>query len=206
MFLLSIFLVGLLAVSAVSAADNATDDIVSATDDNEVTAVENNETLGLDESDVLAVDESNNPILQSDINSTVEVLSASDVSQVKSDVVLGAVNLDSAQADPVLKAKKVKTVKMNVKYKWITKKVGQYKIKARLWKVIFAGDYVNYLDIFLYKNGKQIKKGAFLSTYQYKENGRWKWWPKWRHGGVNNPYHRYINYYPIKTIKVKFRC
>ena len=205
-FLLSIFLVGLLAISAVSAADNATDDIVSASDDTEIIGVENNnDTLNSDESNVLMADESNDQILQSNVNSTVEVLGASDDSPVKSDEVLGAINPDSAQADPVLKAKKVKTVKMNVKYKWTTKKIGNYKITARLWKVRYAYGYMTYLDIHLYKNGKQLKKSAYLSKYQYKENGRWKWWPNWRHGGTYNPFHRYINCVPIRAFALKFR-
>lgn len=204
----SIFLVSLLAISAVSAAENATDDVVSASDDNEVISVEENQdALNSDESDVLKVDASDDePILQSGLNTTVEVLSASNGSQINNNEVLGAVNQDSPKAEPVLKAyKTTKIVKMNVKYKWTTKKIGKFKIKARLWKVRYAYGYTNYLDIILYKNGKQLKCNSYASKYQYKSNGKWKWWSRWRHGGVNHAYHRYINDYPIKAFKVKFR-
>lgn len=205
--LISILLVSLLAISAVSAAENATDNIVSASDENEVISVDDaQDELSSDESDVLKANSTNDEqILQSSVASTVEVSSASEVSKVKTGDVLGAASPDTSQAEPVLKAKKTKTVKMNVKYKWTTKKVGKYKIKARLWKVRYAYGYTNYLDIILYKNGKQLRCNYYISKYQYKENGRWKWWPKWRHGGVNHAYHRYINNHPIKTIKVKFR-
>lgn len=214
--LLSIFLVSLLAISAVSAADNSTDDIVSISDDNEVSTVDNSKdainsdesnVLRAEESDVLSVDElSEGHILKSSINSNVEVLSATNTPEIKSNDVLGAINPDSPETEPVLKAKKVKTIKMNVKYsKWTTKKVGKYKIKARLWRVTYMRGYTNYLDIILYKNGKQLSCGSYLSKYQYKKNGKLKWWPKWRHGGANHVYHRYINDYPIKAIKVKFR-
>lgn len=204
-FLLSIFLVGLLAISVVSAAENATEDIVSMSDDNNTMGVENNhDGLNSKESDVLKADLSKDaPVLQSCIRGTVEVLSASEASKISNDV-LGAANPDSSQAGPVLKANKVKTVTMNVKYKWTTKKVGNYKIKARLWKVFYMGRYVNYLDIEVFKNGKRLGPNKYLSKYQYKVNGKWKWWPKWRHGGVDHSYHRYINSCPIKAIKVKF--
>ena len=210
---LLIVLVGILAVSSVSAADNATDDIVSISDDEAVSVEDTQNTSDSDESNVLKSEEetvlnadesSEGQILQSSVNNTVEVLSASNVS-VKTNDVLGAVNPDSPNADPVLKVKKLKTVKMKVKYKWTTKKIGKYKIKARLWRVTYMGGYVNYLDIILYKYGKQVKRSAYLSKYLYKENGRWKWWSKWRHGGADHVYHRYINIHPIKMIKVKFR-
>lgn len=205
--LLSIFLVSLLAISAVSAADNATDDVIGLSNDNDTISVENNGENGADDNEyVLKADASDEElILRSSVASTVEVLSASEASQKNIGDVLGAVNPDSAQAEPVLKAHKTKTIQMKVKYKWTTKKVGKYKIKARLWKVTFGGGYTNYLDIILYKNGKQLPCKSYVSKYQYKENGKWKWWPKWRHGGVNHSYHRYINGHPIKTIKVKFK-
>ncbi len=206
LILLSIVLVGLLAVSSVAAAENATEDIVSVSDDNETIALENdcNES-GSDESDVLKAAESDeNQVLQSSVNDTVEVLSASSVSLNTADV-LGAVNPESSSAEPILKAKKTKTVKMSVKYKWTTKKIGKFKIKARLWKVHYVYGYTNYLDIMLYKNGKLLKCSSYVSKYFYKTNGKWKWWGKWRHGGVNHSYHRYINFNPIKMIKVKFR-
>ena len=204
--LLSIFLVSLLAISAVSAADNATDDVVSVSEDNEVIGVDNNdEALNSSESEVLRVDESNeDQVLHSSINNTVEVLSANNAS-TNTQEVLGAVNPGSPEADPVLKSSNVKIVKMKVKYKWTTKKIGKYKVRARLWKVPYAYGYMNYLDIMLYKNGKRVKYSAYLSKYLYKENGRWKWWPKWRHGGTNQPFHRYINCVPITALKVKFR-
>ena len=59
---------------------------------------------------------------------------------------------------------------MKIKYKWTTKKVGKYKIKARLWHMTsYAyGDYT-YVDIILYKNGKQLRCSKYLSKYHYKE-------------------------------------
>ena len=207
--LLSILLLSLLAVSAVSAAENATDDIVSVSEDSEVISVEENQNSSLsqvavnsDESDNLKASEGEP--LKSSVNDTVEVLTASSAS-VKTDDVLGALNPESSAAEPVLKAKKTKTVKMSVKYKWTTKKIGKFKLKARLWRVTYYGGYVNYLDIILYKNGKQLKCGSYLSKYYYTNHGKWKWWSKWRHGGVNHSYHRYVNDAPIKSIQVKFR-
>ncbi len=219
-FLLSIFLVSILAISAVSATENATDEIVGISEDNEVVSVEDNQdTINSDESSVLKADSSNSnesnvlridesnqdQVLQSGISNNVEVLSACDASVKNTNEVLGAVNPDSPEVEPVLKAKKTKIVKMSVKYKWTTKKIGKFKIKARLWKVRYAYGYTNYLDIILYKNGKQLKCNSYVSKYQYKVNGKWKWWGRWRHGGVDHAYHRYINDYPIKAFQVKFR-
>ena len=202
--LLAIFLVRIFAISAVSAAENATDDIVGISDDNAIGVDDNQDSLNSAEADVLEVDSSyEGQLLQSSISDTAEVCSASEDSKITEDA-LGAVNPNSSQAEPVLKAKKLITVKMNVKYKYTTKKVGKYKIHARLWRVCFMGGYVNYLDIELYKNGKMLGCSKYLSKYQYKDNGRWKWWPKWRHGGVNHSYHRYINDRPIKALKVAF--
>lgn len=210
--LISIILVSFLAVSAVSAAENATDDTVGMSDNNEVTVPEDNQdAVSCDESDAIKADASNEkPILKSSASNIVEVSSECsncecDDLEKTTDDVLGAVNPDSSDAEPVLKAsKKVKIVKMKVKYKWTTKKIGKYKIKARLWKVRYFYGYLNYLDIILYKNGKQLKCSSYLSKYQYRDNGKWKWWPKWRHGGANHAYHRYINDRPIKMLKVRF--
>ena len=207
--MLSILLLSLLAVSAVSAAENATDDIVGVSDESEVISVEENQNSSLSQVAVNSEDSSDlkapeGEVLKSSVNDTVEVLTASSAS-VKTDEVLGAVSPESSQTEPVLKAKKTKTVKMSVKYKWTTKKIGKFKLKARLWRVTYMGGYVNYLDIMLYKNGKLLKCGSYLSKYYYKNNGKWKWWSKWRHGGVNHSYHRYINNAPIKSIQVKFR-
>ena len=118
-----IVLVGILAVSSVSAADNATDDIVSISDDEAVSVEDTQNTSDSDESNVLKSEEetvlnadesSEGQILQSSVNNTVEVLSASNVS-VKTNDVLGAVNPDSPNADPVLKAKKLKKPKITIK-------------------------------------------------------------------------------------------
>lgn len=132
-------------------------------------------------------------------------MSAASASKVKNDKVLSAVKSDSSKAKQVLKSGNIKVVKMFVKYKWVTKKIGKYKVQARLWKVRYAYGYLNYLDIILYKNGKQLKCGNYISKYLYKDNGRWKWWSKWRHGGVNHAYHRYINDRPIRAFMVVFK-
>lgn len=101
--------------------------------------------------------------------------------------------------------KKAKVVTMSIKYKWTTKKVGKYTIKARLWKV-YNGltGYYKDVDIILCKNGKQLNPSKYLSKYKYKENGKWKWWKTWRHGGVDHAYHRYATKNPVSQIKVKF--
>ena len=69
--LLSIILVGILAISSVSASENVTDDIVSISD-NDVINVENNQdTLSSDESDVLKAEVSNSNesnILKADVS------------------------------------------------------------------------------------------------------------------------------------------
>ena len=105
----------------------------------------------------------------------------------------------------VKKKPKAKVVTMSIKYKWVTKKVGKYTIKARLWKV-YSGiiGYYNDVDIILYKNGKQLSPGKYLSKYKFKEKGKWKWWKTWRHGGVDHGYHRYTTSYPVNQIKIKF--
>ena len=100
--------------------------------------------------------------------------------------------------------KKAKVVTLSAKYKWVTKKVGKYTIKARLWKVYSSYGYYNDVDIMLYKNGKQVSPSKYLSKYKYKENGKWKWWKTWRHGGVDHAYHRYATSNPVSQIKVKF--
>ena len=102
--------------------------------------------------------------------------------------------------------KKPKVVTLPAKYKWVTKKVGKYTIKARLWKVYsgLLGGYYNDVDIILYKNGKQLSSSKYLSKYKYKENGKWKWWKTWSHGGVDHAYHRYSTSNPVSKIKVKF--
>ena len=74
----ALLLVGLLAISSVSAAENATDDIIS-TSDEEVISLENDQNF--DESNVLKADESNgSQILKSGANDAVEVLNAVNVS------------------------------------------------------------------------------------------------------------------------------
>lgn len=102
------------------------------------------------------------------------------------------------------KHSKSKTLTLNAKYKWVTKKKGKYTVKARLWRV-FSGimGYYNDVDIILYKNGIQQKSSKYLSNYKYKENGKWKW-QKWRHGGVDHAYHRYTTFSQVSKIKVKW--
>ena len=201
--LFAIFLVSILAVGAVSAAENVSDDVLTVTEDDTICVSDNEDILDASNST------DGEPILSSELNTTVEVLSSTNPNETlqasSSDDVVCAINSDSADAEPVLKSSKIKTVKMKVKYKWTTKKIGKYKIKARLWRVTTYMGYVNYLDIILYKNGVQQSCSEYLSKYSYKKNGKWKWWPKWRYGGVDHAYHRYINDLPIKSIKVKFR-
>lgn len=57
--LLSIFIVGIMAITSVSAAENATDDIVSLSNDNQTISVENNQdSLNTTEPTVLEADSS----------------------------------------------------------------------------------------------------------------------------------------------------
>ena len=98
---------------------------------------------------------------------------------------------------------KYKTVTAKIKNKWLTKKVGKYKIKYRLWKVRYSGGYYTDVDIILYKNGKQLSSSKYLTTYYTKDKGKWKWM-KWRHGVVDHAYHRYMTTNKVDKIKIKF--
>ena len=97
-----------------------------------------------------------------------------------------------------------KVFKFPSKDKRITKKYGKYKIKVRTW-TIHSGVLGKYydVDIIVYKNGKQLGDQQYLSTYKYKQNGKWHWKP-WRHGYVDHAYHRYTTCLPVSKIKVKF--
>lgn len=103
-----------------------------------------------------------------------------------------------------VKKVKYKTVTKKITYKWKTAKVGKYKIHYRLWKVRYAYGYLNYVDIELLKNGKQVNPSKYISTYHTKVNGKWKWM-KWRYGGEDHAYHRYITVCKVDKIKIKFR-
>ena len=94
-----------------------------------------------------------------------------------------------------------KTVTIKTKQnKYVTKKVGKYKIQTFKWK---AGLYQE-VDIFVYKNGNMLKKAKYSSQYYYKYKGK-SGYTKWRHGGVDCTYHKYQIDKGVKVGNVKVR-
>ena len=184
LIVLSVVALTFLFVGAVSAADNTTKDTVKIKEKG------NNEEV-ISETQIQPT--KNKEI--SNVN-TNKAVSKSDESK--------ALKTNNPKTKSVSKPKKNKVVLMNVKYSPSVKKFGKYKIKAQLYKVYRFQRYTNYLDIHLYKNNKHVKSKYYLSTYKRKVNGKWKWYPKWRHGGVPiETFHRYVNDNPIIRIAIK---
>ncbi|WP_295723701.1 hypothetical protein [uncultured Methanobrevibacter sp.] len=185
LIVLSVIALTLLFIGAVSAADNTTTDTVK------IKEKENNNEETISETQIQST--KSNAI--SNVNTNKDV-SKSDESK--------ALKTNNPKTKSVSKPKKNKVVLMNVKYRPSMKKFGKYIIKARLYKVPYFQRYTNYLDIHLYKNGKHVKSKDYLSTYKFKVNGKWKWYPRWRHGGVPiETFHRYVNDNPIIRIALK---
>lgn len=212
---LFIVLTVLLSVSVVSAsdinetsqsiADDSQDDVVLESNSDENVLKENSGDDVLkagDENSVLEVssDSSCEPILSmvvsNDMDSTVCVESDNGASVSK---------LASSQ-EPVLKGSsgKIKKVTLNSKYnKYVTKKVGKYKIQVYKWK----GYRLGGLNIYLTKNGKYVKSSSFSTRAYYKMNGKWRW-SSWSH--ASSGYESY-HHYPVDSdvkitkVQVKFR-
>ena len=94
-----------------------------------------------------------------------------------------------------------KTVTINTKQnKYVTKKVGKYKIQTFKWK---SGTYQE-VDIFVYKNGKMLKYNKYSSKFHYKYKGK-SGYTKWSHGWVDCTYHKYQMDKGVKVSTVKVR-
>ena len=97
-----------------------------------------------------------------------------------------------------------KTINIGTKMsssKYVTKYYGKYKIQTFKFK-----HSITTLCVFLYKNGKMLKKDQYLTKIHYK-NGRYWAWTKWMHGTDAAVYHKYTssNHIKISNVKVKFR-
>ncbi|MBQ7927968.1 MAG: hypothetical protein IJ287_04420 [Methanobrevibacter sp.] len=100
---------------------------------------------------------------------------------------------------PVYKTVTIGTKMSSTKY--VTKYYGKYKIQTFKFKHSFTT-----LCVFLYKNGKMLKKEQYLSKIQYKNGAKWAW-TKWMHGTDAAVYHKYAagNNIKIGNVKVKFK-
>lgn len=207
--MLFLILAVLFTVATVSATDlNETSHAIIADSQEEVVLEAN---CGVNESEilqsgnedaVLEVSDKNvsEPVLtqvvSNDVNSTVSVSSEKEVLAVS----IGA------SAEPVLKSShgKLKKVSITSKYnKYVTKKVGKYKIKVYKWK----GYRLGGLRIYLTKNGKYVKSSKFVTRAYFKMNGKWRW-ASWSHASRGYVlYHHYPVSSDVKITKVqvKFR-
>lgn len=100
---------------------------------------------------------------------------------------------------PVYKTITIKTVMSD--YKYVTKYYGKFKIQTFKFK-----HAMTTICVFVYKNGKMLKKNQYASKIHFKENGRWKW-TGWLHGTQAAVYQKYFcdNTVKIGNVKVKFR-
>ena len=70
---------------------------------------------------------------------------------------------------------------------YVTKKVGDYEVKAMKWR----GTTVGGLGVYVYKNGQMVDKNSYLSRGYICTDGKWKW-TDWATGGSgSNSYHKY---------------
>lgn len=70
---------------------------------------------------------------------------------------------------------------------YVTKKVGDYEVKAMKWR----GTTVGGLGVYVYKNGQMVDKNSYLSRGYICMDGKWKW-TDWGTGGSgSNSYHKY---------------
>ena len=186
--ILTVIALTFLFVGAVSAADNTATDTVKIKEKQNKEIINEKQTQSTNKNKDISKVHNN------------KVASNSDYFKV-----LNTVKYNYPKDKSVLKSKKIALVIMKVKYYTRSKKIGKYKIKTKLDKVHQFQRYTNYLNIWLYKNGKQLRASDYLSTYLYEKNGKWRWWPKWRHGGGTiESFHRYINDNPIAMIAVAF--
>ena len=95
-----------------------------------------------------------------------------------------------------------KTVTVKTKMnKYVTKKVGKYKIQTFKWKSYGYQE----LDVFVYKsNGDLVKKSKYSSKFHYKYKGK-SGYTKWDHGWTDSTYHKYQFDKGVKVSNVKVR-
>ncbi|WP_298523492.1 hypothetical protein [uncultured Methanobrevibacter sp.] len=186
----------LLSVAGVSASEINDTSLSMAEDSQNDTVLESS-----DSEEVLnaADDNSSDPVLSMEVsgnfNTTVVVNSSS--KDVKSSVAMSGQVLKSSYG-------KLKKVTLKSKYnKYVTKKVGKYKIQVYKWKGYMLGG----LNIYLTKYGKYVKSSAFLTRAYFKMNGKWRW-SSWSHASSGYTfYHHYAvsNGVKITKVQVKFR-
>lgn len=213
--ILVIFLVlaVLLSVASVSASEiNETSQRVVC-DDQDNVVLESNSNDDAKEDAVLTAycDEgSDDVVLKASGDNATEPILARVVSDDLNNTVVvnGSTNKDvkSPSAEPVLKSSsgKIKKLTFNSKYnKYVTKKVGKYKIQVYKWKGYSLGG----LRIYIIKNGKYLKRTSFSTRAYFKMNGKWRW-SSWSHASEGFPsYHHYdvSNSVKITKVQVKFR-
>lgn len=186
----------LLSVAGVSASEINDTSLSMAEDSQNETVLESS-----DSEEVLnaADDNASEPVLSMEVsggmNTTVVVNSSS--KDVKSSVAMSGQVLKSSYG-------KLKKVTLKSKYnKYVTKKVGKYKIQVYKWKGYMLGG----LNIYLTKYGKYVKSSAFLTRAYFKMNGKWRW-SRWSHASSGyTTYHHYAvsNGVKITKVQVKFR-
>lgn len=212
---LFLILTVLLSVSVVSANEiNETSQAVADDSQNEVVLESNSDENVLKENngdDVLKASDESSVLEVSNDNAAEPILSMVVSNELDSNVCVesdngGSVSKLASSADPVLKSSsgQLKKVTLNSKYnKYVTKKVGKYKIKVYKWK----GYRLGGLNIYLTKNGKYVKSSSFSTRAYYKMNGKWRW-SSWSH--ASRGYESY-HHYPVDSdvkitkVQVKFR-
>lgn len=200
----------ILSVSAVSASD-INETVQAMADDCPEEAVLES-TYTVNEEDVLKAscgNESDVVVLKaSDVNASEPVLARVVSNDLNETVTVnGSVKeVKSVSGEPVLKSSygKIKKLTFNSKYnKYVTKKVGKYKVQVYKWK----GYRLGGLRIYLIKNGKYVKRTSFATRAYFKMNGKWKW-SRWSHASSGFvSYHHYdvSNNVKITKVQVKFR-
>lgn len=200
----------ILSVSAVSASE-ANETVQTMADDSQQEAVlESSYTVN--EEDVLKASSDNGSdvvvLKAADENASEPVLARVVSADLNETVTVnGSVkDVKSVSGEPVLKSSygKIKKLTFNSKYnKYVTKKVGKYKVQVYKWK----GYRLGGLRIYLIKNSKYVKRTSFATRAYFKMDGRWKWSP-WSHASSGFPsYHHYdvSSNVKITKVQVKFR-
>ena len=213
-FVILLLLVVVLSVSAVSASEINETSQTMVEDSQEESVLESNYVVN--EEDVLKASNDNESelvVLQATNDNASEPILARVVSDdLDTTVVINGTTKEItskksvSSAEPVLKSSsgKIKKLTFNSKYdKYVTKKVGKYKIQVYKWK----GYRLGGLRIYITKNGKYLKRTAFLTRAYFKMNGKWKW-SNWSHASQGYPHY---HHYPVDSgvkitkVQVKFR-
>ena len=192
--------------------DDGQDEAVSASDDvNEVLQASADNASDGEVLQVSADNACDNPVLKASCDNASEqmlamaISSDSNVTVVVNGTAKVVVPAKAISSEPVLKSSgKIKKVTIKSKYnKYVTKKVGKYKVQVYKWK----GYRLGGLNIYLFKNGKYVKRSAFVTRAYFKMNGRWRW-SSWSHASSGyTTYHHYpvSNNVKITKVQVKFR-